>query len=181
MNEKISELEKIAIEARKTFGDLSAEQLNWKSSPESWSVGQCFEHLIMTNNEMLAVVEKHVDGTHKKTLFERMPFLPKFFGGFILKSANPENSAKRKNPAVFSPSKSDVSANVIEKFAENQQKVISIMRSSEKLDASKTIITSPVAKFITYSLADAYEIVVEHEKRHFRQAERVMQAEGFPK
>ena len=37
------------------------------------------------------------------------------------------------------------------------------------------------AKFVTYSLMDAYTILVFHERRHFMQAGRVLQAEGFPR
>jgi hypothetical protein len=33
---------------------------------------------------------------------------------------------------------------------------------------------------MTYKLADGYKIVVEHERRHFRQAERVTKENNFP-
>ena len=49
MSEIISELQKIAVEAQKTFGNLSPEQINWKPSAEGWSVAQCFDHLIKSN------------------------------------------------------------------------------------------------------------------------------------
>ena len=42
-------------------------------------------------------------------------------------------------------------------------------------------VTSPVSPVATYSLLDAYRIVVAHERKHFEQARRVTQAEGFPK
>lgn len=35
-------------------------------------------------------------------------------------------------------------------------------------------------KLMTYKLEDGFRVVVEHEKRHFRQAERVVESEGFP-
>jgi hypothetical protein len=35
-------------------------------------------------------------------------------------------------------------------------------------------------KLMTYRLSDGFRVVVEHEKRHIRQAERVVQATGFP-
>jgi hypothetical protein len=40
---------------------------------------------------------------------------------------------------------------------------------------------APFMKLMTYKLADGFRVVVQHEKRHVRQAERVMQAAGFPK
>ena len=41
-------------------------------------------------------------------------------------------------------------------------------------------VTSPVSGVATYSLLDAYRIVVAHERKHFEQARRVTQKEGFP-
>lgn len=44
----------------------------------------------------------------------------------------------------------------------------------------RTIITSPALNFVTYSLMDAYRILVVHERRHFQQARRVIEESGFP-
>ena len=48
------------------------------------------------------------------------------------------------------------------------------------LDWDKAKITSPFMRLMTYSVRDGLSIVVEHEKRHFRQAVRVTETEGFP-
>jgi hypothetical protein len=42
------------------------------------------------------------------------------------------------------------------------------------------VVTSPLAKLVTYTLGDALRILVTHERRHFEQARRVTQAQGFP-
>jgi hypothetical protein len=58
--------------------------------------------------------------------------------------------------------------------------VIDTIKAADKFDWKKTRVSSPFMSLITYSLNDAFKIVVEHEKRHLRQAGRVMQMEGFP-
>jgi hypothetical protein len=40
----------------------------------------------------------------------------------------------------------------------------------------KTIITSPLAGFVTYSLDDCLTILIVHERRHVLQAKRVVQS-----
>jgi hypothetical protein len=55
------------------------------------------------------------------------------------------------------------------------------MKATEDLDVEKIIISSPVTNLITYSLMDAYRIIINHEKRHFLQAIRVSEMDGFPK
>lgn len=170
----------VSEDARRLFGGLSETQLNWQPNAESWSVGLCLEHLIKTNEEILGAVESHVGGKHKKTIFERLALGSNYFGNYVLKAVQPENKGKLKAPKVFRPTASSVGADVVERFVENQQKVVKLMEASGNLDLEKTIITSPVAPFIVYSLWNAYKIVVTHERRHFRQAQNVMEMEGFP-
>lgn len=176
----IGELENITAEAKAKFSGLSSEQLNWKPAAGSWSVGQCFDHLITANRGMAAKIEPVTQGKQKATFFEKLPFLPKLFGGFITRAVAPESPRKIKNPGIFDPAESDISADVIERFLEDQNKIAAVMRAGGNVDPEKIIMTSPVAVFITYSLLDGYRIIVWHEKRHLQQAERVMQTGGFP-
>jgi hypothetical protein len=177
----IAGVESNSAEARAKFGALSKEQLNWKPSAESWSVGQCLDHLIKGDEGLLEKILPVIEGRHKTTFFERLPFLPKFFAGFLLKAVAPENPKKMKNPAIIDPEQSDIEADVVEKYLDIQKKASAVMRSSAKIDAKKTIMTSPIASFITYSVMDGFRVIVTHDKRHLLQAERVTEADGFPK
>jgi hypothetical protein len=49
------------------------------------------------------------------------------------------------------------------------------------IDLDKTIITSPLVLFITYSLGDALQFLITHEHRHISQAIRVKEKEDFPR
>jgi hypothetical protein len=31
------------------FENITQEQLNWKPAPESWSIGQCLDHLVVAD------------------------------------------------------------------------------------------------------------------------------------
>jgi hypothetical protein len=54
------------------------------------------------------------------------------------------------------------------------------MRATSDADLRGLKVTSPVSAVATYSLLDAYRIVVAHERKHFEQARRVTRAQGFP-
>jgi hypothetical protein len=54
------------------------------------------------------------------------------------------------------------------------------MEATRGLDLESITITSPVVRVVTYSLMDAYRIVVVHGQNHFVQAQRVMESPGFP-
>ncbi|MET0622118.1 MAG: DinB family protein [Pyrinomonadaceae bacterium] len=178
----VGELQAITEDAMKVFGNLKPAQLNWKPSAEQWSVGQCFDHLIVTNDCFIPVMVKIAAGKYRSSLWGRVSPLSGFFGRFILKALDPEKGRKTKAPRVFAPASSDVGADVIHKFVMRQWEVVTYMRATESagVDMGRTIVTSPVSPVATYSLLDAYRIVVAHERKHFEQARRVTRAAGFP-
>jgi len=174
----IEELCAVTSDARKVFGSLSAEQLNWKPSPEQWSVGQCFEHLIKTNESFLPALELVGRGEYQSTLWQRVSPLSGFFGGLVLRGL--ASGRKVKASASISPSASGVSHDIIERFAAHQDGLEKLLAASRAEELKRTIVASPIAGFVTYSLFDACRIVVAHERRHFEQARRVTGVPGFP-
>ena len=175
----IDAADKIAAEARSAFGELTPSQLNWKPAPERWSVAQCFDHLITTNAAYFPPIDNVLAGK-KRTLWEKMPVLPGLGGKLLLKFVEPTSTRKVKAPKIFQPAQSEVSGSVINDFVNHQHTVIEKMKSTEHLDLEKIVITSPVTTVMTYSLMDAYRILVVHERRHFQQAKRVTEETAFP-
>src|SRR5690242_21676013 len=81
----VQELGAVTDDARKVFGSLSAAQLNWKPSAEQWSVGQCFEHLIKTNESFLPALGLVTSGKYRSTFWQRVSPLSGLFGGLVLR------------------------------------------------------------------------------------------------
>lgn len=174
------ELQNISEDAQKTFGNLTAEQINWKPSADGWSVGQCFEHLVKTNSLFFPELEKIAGGERKNSFLENYSPLSSFFGNLLVNSLK-KDARKFKAPSQAIVPPSEIDGGIIGQFAAHQTEVIEKIKATENADWQKTKITSPFMKLMTYKLADGFRIVVEHEQRHVRQAGRVMQAEGFPK
>ena len=170
----------VASEAKSVFGNLSVTQLNWKPSSDRWSVAQCFDHLITSNKAYFPVVENVLAGK-KRTFWESMPLLPKLAGKMLIKSLDPASTRKIRAPKKFQPSQSNISGSIIDDFVAQQAQVVEKMKASEHLHLERIVITSPVAAVVTYSLMDAYRIIVVHERRHFQQARRVIEENAFPK
>ena len=176
----VEDAEAITDDTRKTFGSLSAEQINWKPGADGWSVGQCFEHLIKTNSLFFPELEKIAVGTRVNSFLENYSPLSSFFGNLLVNSLKKdERKFKAPSKAIVPPS--EIDAKIIEQFAAHQSEVIERIKQTEAADWQKTKITSPFMSLMTYKLADGFRIIIEHERRHFRQAARVLQAEGFPK
>lgn len=181
MKEIINALDEISQKAQQTFGKLSAEQINWKPNPKSWSIAQCFEHLIVTNNLYFPNIQKVIDGTHRNNFFSKIPFSTNLIAVAMKNALNPEQKRKMKTFKVFEPSTSNVSPTIIEDFVENNLKLSEMIEACKNLDLHKIKIAEPLSVALNLRLDAAFEILVMHEQRHFKQAERVLNLENFPK
>jgi len=69
----LAEASLVADETERMFGHLSGEQLNWKPGPEEWSVGQCFDHVVISNRPYEPIVEEILAGRRRRRFRERVP------------------------------------------------------------------------------------------------------------
>jgi len=175
----ISAANSVANEAKNIFGLLTPAQLNWKLSAERWSVAQCFDHLLTSNRPYIPIVDNVLAG-HKQTFWQSMPVLPGLMGKLLIKSLDPVKGRNLKAPTKFQPAQSDISDSVIDDFVAQQASIVGKMKATAHLELEKIIISSPVTSVVTYSLMDAYRVIVVHEQRHFQQAQRVTAESGFP-
>jgi DinB family protein len=180
LSEVVAEAEQVQSAAKGTFGGLSSEQINWKPSPGEWSIAQCLEHLILLNTPYFPQIEAIVAGKRRPRLWERMPLLPALFGRLIPGAVQPESKQKVRARAVFTPVSNPIDIGILTRFSAHQDHLIRLMKATAHLRIHEIILTSVVSPVVTYSLFDAYRILVAHERRHLHQADRVMRTQGFP-
>jgi hypothetical protein len=185
MNEELPQLieqaHEVVADAGKSFGHLNSTQLNWQPNADQWSVAQCLEHLIVINSAYFPRLQQIESGNYEASLQEKLPVLPRLFGSLVLKAVQPETPRKLKADRRFQPASSDIGADIVDRFKAHQRDVIGHMEMMKNLNLKKVIVTSPVASIATYSLLDAYKIIVAHEQRHVAQAKRVVENHDFPK
>jgi uncharacterized damage-inducible protein DinB len=174
------EAEAVAVDAKVLFGHLNSEQLNWKPAADSWSVAQCLDHLISINHDYHPVFDRILKGEYRKTFLHGMPFLPTIFGRLMVKTLSPDSQRKLKAPGAARPSSSSIDPQIVDRFIAHQRETLSKMRLLGNCDPAGIIITSPFASVVVYSLLDTFRLIVAHERRHFAQAQRVMETGGFP-
>ncbi len=181
LNVVIAQLEQVSKSSKDEFGNLNYEQLNWKPHPKKWSVGQCLDHLIVTNKLYIEIFKKLLAGNREMNFFEKRGWLLDFWGKMVLKSTLPEPTLKAKTMAPFEPAKSDIPDSIVEDFVEQNRDLAELIKQLDSFSHSEIVISSPVAKFITYTLKTACTVLGNHGERHFNQAKRVFELEAFPK
>jgi len=173
-------LEDVARDARETFGRYSAPQLNWQPDSSRWSVAQCLEHLLTANTMMFEAAGEALDESRPRSVWQRLPVLPRLFGPIMVRSMAPDAERKFKAPAKARPAASAISGDVVQRFIAQQIEAATRARVLDEGRAARTVMSSPFVKAVTYSVLDGWRLIVAHDHRHVEQARRVTQAAGFP-
>src|SRR5690349_16706160 len=93
----VSQFENVTADVSESFGGLSVEQLNWKPAPESWSVGQCLDHLVKSNEEFFPELDKLAAGTRKNTFWQSWSPLSGIAGSFLVNTLKKDGSKVKTN------------------------------------------------------------------------------------
>lgn len=180
MDRKANWIEKLNATAQKyheAFGDLTYEQFNWKPSEKEWSIGQCIDHVVVTDSLYRSIIGPVIEGTSKTPFMAYIPGMTSFFGNAIYKAIHEDNTKKGKTFGVFQPSQSAINKDVLKKLEDEHKVLISNINQLSDSDLEKSI-ASPVGKMVVYKVWKALDIVTTHEMRHFYQAQRVLTAQG---
>lgn len=177
----LEEAAKLPDKMRAAFGHLSADQLNWKPNPETWSVGECIDHLIVTNRSYFAQFEAIARGDKYVSFWEKISLFHGMVGRMLIKATGEKVDKKAKSPAVFRPTRSAVPATIVEEFCTQHGELIAKVEKTDVADHHETLINSPMSSMIFYTLHDALVIIFQHERRHFNQAVAVTERPEFPK
>jgi uncharacterized damage-inducible protein DinB len=158
---------------RTEFSNLSLEQLNWKPVPESWSIGQCLDHLIISDCSYFPTFQKIAEGKFQMSSWEKWSPLNILFGKIMVNQLQEKVTRKINAPRMLMPSASQVDPGILERFQKHLDTLLEYIAAFRDIDLDTTHITSPMLKFVTYSLRNAITILIQHEHRHINQAIRV--------
>lgn len=168
-----SDLDEITRVFKQEFGTLSGDELNWKPNAGTWSIAQIIHHLIVVNETYYPVLDQIRNNTYYTPRFGQIGFIHRFFGKLILSSVQPDQKRKVKTLPIWEPELSAIRSDIIAQFEKHQQELKQAIRNSEDLIARNTVISSPANRMIVYKLETAFDIMVAHEKRHFKQAQEI--------
>lgn len=180
LEELLYRAEMVKQDVRDEFSNLTAFQLNWKPNAETWSIGQCLDHIMVADRTYFPPVEAILEGNYSRPFWSLIPGKSKVWGKLLISMLKDTN---RKLPTVevFFPTESKVGEAIVDQFMLHEDLVIQYLQRMDTVDNGKYYVKSPVSNYITYSVRDLAEIMLLHQERHFKQAKRLMSLEKFPK
>lgn len=171
LGDLIARAEKASVTVRGYRG-LTTEQLNYKASPESWSILECLEHLNLYGDFYLVEMERRILAA-KKTEKPGM-FKSGLIGNYFAKLMIPKADMKKmKSPKDKNPANSNLSVATIERFLKQQEQLLRLLNMARNTDLIKTKTAISLSPLIKLRLGDTFRFYVYHIERHVAQAERV--------
>lgn len=156
-----------------TLEGLSEEQLHYKSSPESWSVAECVEHIAISENNIMEMASGAVQVTADASKRAEVTITDDQLLGMITDRSN-----KVKTSEAFEPSgKFGSFEETLEAFKSKRQENIDYLQNTED-DLRNHYADLPFGK------VDAYQVILfmsGHTERHTKQIEEIMADPGYPR
>lgn len=173
MNWKVG-IDKVTEDAKLLFIHLAASELNWKPNPNTWSIAQNLEHLIVVNETYFPILDALKACTYKTPFMAKFGFIVSFSGKTVLKAVKPERKKKMKTFPIWEPSNSNVQTDILLRFEKHQNELKRRITDAEIFINKGCVISSPANKNIVYKLETAFDIIVSHEQRHLVQASEIL-------
>ncbi len=151
---------------------LSVEELNWKPRPESWSVGQCLEHLCITNEVYAPPIATALDNQPRSPV---ETITPGWFGRWFIRSfiAPSPQTKKARAPGKITPVLSLVEPSILDRFLTTNRDVRALIERAAPYDVNRIRFPNPFIGVIRFTVGTGFEIISKHEDRHLLQAEKV--------
>jgi len=157
---------------------LSPEQLNWRARPDTWSVGQCLEHLHIANEVVLPAISIALKG-QKCSVVQELT-LSRFSRWFIRNYIAPNpGGARARAPQKIEPAR-QVDPTVLEAYLGSNQRAREFLVRASAYDVNRIRYKNPFIPLLRFTVGTGLEIVTQHHSRHLLQAENVRKAPGFP-
>jgi hypothetical protein len=164
--------------AQALVAGLTEEQLNWQPAPGAWSVGQCLEHLCITNEAYLPRMTSALQGV-PNSLVEQIT-LGAFGRWFIRNFIEPSPKSKRVSaPRKIRPG-TRVGVSVIERFLSGNKACRELIVAARGKNVNRIRFWNPLVPGLRFTVGTGLEIISGHERRHLLQAERVRGSVNFP-
>lgn len=162
------------------FSSLSPEQISWKPNRKSWSVLECYDHLLVTNGLYIPKIKAALEKSEKSVEKSVRPFKPSYFGRLFIKAIKPGSGFKIKTFKIFKPKNGPQNLDIPAKFLAQQDELIELIKRADQCDVNAVKFSSPVSRLIRFSLGEGLSVVVVHEQRHLLQAQNLQLLTDFP-
>ncbi|CAI8869734.1 DinB family protein [Chryseobacterium sp. IT-36CA2] len=146
--------------------------LNFRTSAESWSTLECLEHLNRYGDFYITEISRNISSANKSP---QSYFKPGILGNYFAKSMLPKEKLNTmKTLKAMNPINSQLNKNVIDIFIKQQENLLELLQEAQYVDLEKAKTNISISKLIKLKLGDTFRFVIYHNARHIEQIKRIL-------
>ncbi|MCW1962651.1 DinB family protein [Chryseobacterium viscerum] len=160
------------LEYAQTLTLKTEEELNFRTSQDSWSTLECLEHLNRYGNFYIPEISRNISSAGKSP---QPYFKPGILGNYFAKSMLPkEKLNKMKTLKTMNPIHSKLNKDVVDTFIKQQERMLELLEAAQDVDLEKIKTSISISKLIKLKLGDTFRFVIYHNLRHIGQIKRIL-------
>jgi hypothetical protein len=169
----LAELTRINLNEAERLLAHSIEQLNQREAEGKWSVLECMEHLNRYGDFYIPEITSRIS---KATSANETHFKSGVLGNYFSEMMKPRPKLNTmKTFAYMNPSGSTLDKSTLEKFIHQQKQILELLNSSRDISLQNTKTAISISKLIKLRLGDTFRVVIYHNDRHIKQAQRALE------
>lgn len=158
---------------------LTAEQINWRFAPGSWSIAECIEHMSVTNELYVAATQHALDSAPASRASDG-PVRYRWLESFLLRQLEPPVKLRFKAPSAFQPA-SDLRPEMLrQKWEASHNGIAQLIRRADGVAFDKVKVQSPGSRFLKLHVGMVFHVIAAHDRRHLWQSDQLKAKPGFP-
>lgn len=153
---------------------LTAEQLNRQPRPGAWGVGQCLEHLHISNEQYLPPIAQALEDRPMSVVPE---ITHGWFGRWFLRTFIEPSpaSGKKRAPGKIRPA-AIVAGDIAARLLGSNATAKALILRARQYDVNRIRFRNPFVGVIRFTVGTGFDILARHQHRHLLQAERARAA-----
>jgi hypothetical protein len=173
-----NQFEQLTAQADALTGPLSDEQFTWRPDRDSWSIGECLDHLNATARVYLPVLDEGISEAIRRGVYGEGPFKYNWLGRLSVRFS--DMRLPLKTPEEMQPGPGRTRHEILSAFRAYQVQYIDRLRQANGVDLARASVRLPVGSWFRIPLGSGFTVMLAHSRRHLAQARRVTEAEHFP-
>lgn len=172
------QFDRIEADARAVVSGLSEAQGRWRQAPDTWSVGECLDHLATANRAYLVAMRPQAERALARGQVRQRPARPGIIGRWFIASLEPpvKPVLKGKAPLIIRPRPDPALADALAGFLASHQDARAFLARFMAIDLARVRFPNPFVRGVRFSLATGVHVIAAHERRHLWQAWNVRRA-----
>lgn len=160
---------------RRLFETHGESVLTWKPDPETWSIAECIEHLVVIDGQYIPKITEAIERAEREGKRSDAPYRAAWLTGMFINASGENGKRKVKTFKAFQPDQAGHAGDVgsAGRFIAQQEMLRALIRRADGLDLNRVKFSSPLSSLLRFSIGEALAMLISHQKRHLTQGERM--------